>query len=64
MANTAYAEAQHEEQRTQVLRAVEAETARSRSRSDILELVGFALLILACWFIAALLFVPQLSGLL
>jgi hypothetical protein len=64
MANTAYAEDVHEGQRTQVLRAVEAEIPRSRSRSDVLELVGFALLTLACWFIAALLFVPQLSGLL
>jgi hypothetical protein len=63
MANTAYAADVCEEQRAQVLRAVEAETPLSRSRSDVLELVGFALLILAGWFIAALLFVPELSGL-
>jgi hypothetical protein len=64
MTSTAYAEEVHEEHCREVLRAVEAETGRSRSRGDVLELVGFALLVLACWFIAALLFVPQLSGLL
>jgi hypothetical protein len=35
MANTAYAEDIYEEQPAQVLRAVEAETPRSRRRSDV-----------------------------
>jgi hypothetical protein len=61
MASTAYAREVHEEPRMEGLRAVNAETPRS---GDVLELVGFALLVLASWFIAALLFVPRLSGLL
>ena len=67
MPNTAFAEELQVEQRPekhQLVLVVKAETPRSRMSSDIVEVVGLALIVVASWFIAALLLVPQLSGLL
>jgi hypothetical protein len=65
--STAHAKWFHEEEvsekQWQELRLVEAQTSDSRSAGDIAELVGLGLIVLASWFIAALIFVPQLSGL-
>jgi hypothetical protein len=49
--------------RWQELRLVEAQTYESRSAGDVAEIVGLGLIVLASWFIAALIFAPQLSGL-
>jgi hypothetical protein len=64
MSNRAHARDIHREERRptywQGLRLVEAETQRT-SRADT---IGLALIALVSWFIAALIFVPQLAGLL
>jgi hypothetical protein len=49
--------------RPEALRLVEATPGPSRSIGDTLEGAGLALIALAMWFIAAVIFVPQLSGL-
>ena len=56
---------EHDERpRKHQLRVVEAPEMSTRSTADVVEVVGFALMILASWFIAAALLVPELSGLL
>jgi hypothetical protein len=66
MSSTAYAREQREDQREhrQSLRLVEAEALQSKSRGDTLEVVGLAVIVLAAWFMLAMIFVPGLSGIL
>jgi hypothetical protein len=66
MPSTARAKRLHEQERSeqwQELRLVEARTSESRSAGNIAEMAGLGLIVLAAWFLAALIFVPQLSGL-
>jgi hypothetical protein len=66
MPSTAHAKRLHEEKRSeqwQGLRLVEAQTSEPRSAGDIAEIVGIGLIVMAAWFLAALIFAPQLSGL-
>lgn len=66
MPNTARVTQRYEDQevrREALLRLVETQPAPSGSRGDKVEVAGLALIVLAMWFIAAVIFVPQLSGL-
>lgn len=65
MPSTARATERYEDQGIyrDALRLVEAPPAPSGSRGDKIEVAGLALIVLAMWFIAAVIFVPQLSGL-
>lgn len=65
MPNTARVTERYEDQgiHREALRLVEAQPAPSGSRGDKVEVAGLALIVLAMWFIAAVIFVPQLSGL-
>jgi hypothetical protein len=66
MPSTAHAKRLHEEKRSekwQGLRLVDAQTSEPRSAGSIAEMAGLGLIVLAAWFLAALIFVPQLSGL-
>ena len=66
MSSSAYAREQREEQREprQSLRLVDSEALHSKSRGDTLEVVGLAVIVLAAWFMLAMIFVPGLSGIL
>jgi hypothetical protein len=65
MSNSAQARELSEDQGPyrEALRLVAAPAAPLKSRGDIIEVAGLALIVLAMFFIAALIFVPQLSGL-
>jgi hypothetical protein len=56
-------EEERSEKKWQELRLVEARTVESKSAGNITEIAGLGLIVLAAWFLAALIFVPQLSGL-
>jgi hypothetical protein len=65
MSNTAHARVhERQEEQRQALRLVEAQAPQSSSRGETLEVVGLAFIVLATWLIAAMIFVPGLSGIL